>query len=397
RDQNYLTQAQATAALRNPAQLSAAAKARAGGYFADWVMSSGPAFFTRNTTEDVIIKTTLDQRIQTAAEAALRGVFLTKVSENSGSQAAIVVMSPDGAVRAMVGGRDETVSGVFNRATQARRQTGSAFKPFVYATALELGYSQNDTVEDAPLTLDIPGSGTWTPKNYTKKFRGMVTLTDALAGSLNIPAVRISEAVGRNNVRQIARDFGITSNLAQGPALALGVSESTLIEMVGAYAGILNGGSSGAPFGARVIRTDVARELIFMMHKVVEEGTGQKARLEGVEVAGKTGTTQAARDAWFIGFSADYVAGVWIGYDDNTPLSGVTGGGLPAEIWRDTMVRVYDGVEARPLPMLRASEIKPKPFLLARDPSKTEGRTTSKKDASSLSLTQFLQSLFGPN
>ena len=417
-DQSYLTKAQATAALKNPAQLSAAAKARAGGYFADWVMSSGPAFFTRNTTEDVIIKTTLDQRIQTAAEAALRAVFLTKVSKNSGSQAAIVVMSPDGAVRAMVGGRDEIVAGVFNRATQARRQTGSAFKPFVYATALELGYSQNDTVEDAPLTLDIPGFGNWTPKNYTKRFRGMVTLTDALAGSLNIPAVRVSEAVGRNNVRQIARDFGITSTLAQGPALALGVSESTLIEMVGAYAGILNGGSSVTPYGLkelrllasqeavmggdggigkRVIRTDVARELIFMMHKVVEEGTGRKARLKGVEVAGKTGTTQAARDAWFIGFSADYVAGVWIGYDDNTPLSGVTGGGLPAEIWRDTMVRVYDGVEARPLPMLRASDIKPKPSLVARDPSTPEGRIPSKKDASSLSLTQFLQSLFGSN
>ncbi|MDG2404904.1 MAG: transglycosylase domain-containing protein, partial [Paracoccaceae bacterium] len=346
RDQSYLTQAQATTALRKPAQLSPAAKAHAGGYFADWVMSSGPAFFTRNTTEDVIIKTTLDQRIQTAAEAALRNIFLTKVSENSQAQAAIVVMSPDGAVRAMVGGRDKTVAGVFNRATQAKRQTGSAFKPFVYATALELGYAHNDTVEDAPLTLNIPGSGAWTPKNYTKKFRGMVTLTDALAGSLNIPAVRVSEAIGRNNVRRIAIDFGITSTLAQGPALALGASESTLIEMVGAYAGILNGGSSVKPYGLRelrlaasqeavmwggggigerVIRTDVARELIFMMHKVVEEGTGRRARLEGVEVAGKTGTTQAARDAWFIGFSADYVAGVWIGYDDNSPLSGVTG------------------------------------------------------------------------
>ena len=158
RDQNYLTRAKAQEALNEPARLSPAAKARAGGYFADWVMSSGPEFFTRKTTEDVIVKTTLDQRIQTAAETALQAVFSKSVTKGSKAQAAIVVMSPDGAVRAMVGGRENIVSGVFNRATQANRQTGSAFKPFVYATALELGYSHNDIVDDTPLTLNISGS-----------------------------------------------------------------------------------------------------------------------------------------------------------------------------------------------------------------------------------------------
>ncbi|MEL6510242.1 MAG: PBP1A family penicillin-binding protein [Pseudomonadota bacterium] len=373
-DQGYLSSSAAGFARQNPAQLSQAASARAGGYFADWVMQSGPEFFTRNTTEDVIIRTTLDQRMQTAAEEALAEVFETQVSPGSKAEAAIVVMSADGAVRAMVGGRQTKVSGAFNRATQARRQTGSAFKPFVYATALELGYGFDDLVEDTPLTINVPGSGPWSPKNYTNDFKGTVTLTRALAESLNIPAVRVSEGVGRDLVEKVAADFGIKSEIAVGPAVALGTSEATLVEMTGAYAGILNGGSSVTPYGLvslrlqgdssdlmdnpggigeRVIREDAARQLTYMMSKVITEGTGRRAALPGREAAGKSGTTQAARDAWFIGFTADYVAGVWMGYDDNTPLTGVTGGGLPAEIWRQTMERVHQGVEPKPLPMIR--------------------------------------------
>ncbi len=372
-DQGYLSPHEASIARAVPAELSEAADARAGGYFADWVMSSGPEFFTKGTTEDVIIKTTLDRRIQQAAEGAMQDIFANKVREGSKAQAAIVVMSADGAVRAMVGGRKTKVSGAFNRATQALRQTGSAFKPFVYATAMELGYSPNDRVVDEPITIDIPGSGPWSPKNYTKEFKGSVTLTDALKDSLNIPAVKVSESVGRDIVRKIASDFGIESDLAEGPALALGTSESTLIEMTGAYAGILNGGSSVTPYGLvelsllgesdpimgvtggineRVIRTEAAGLLIYMMERVVSEGTGRRAALPDRQVAGKTGTTQAARDAWFIGFSADYVAGVWMGYDDNTPLTGVTGGGLPAQIWHEVMLRTHEGLPRRPLPMI---------------------------------------------
>ncbi len=372
-EQGYLTSAQANNARNNPAELSEAAAARAGGYFADWVMASGPEFFTRNTTEDVVIRTTMDQRLQKAAEEALQFVFQEKVKPGSKAQAAIVVMSADGAVRAMVGGRKTRVSGAFNRATQALRQTGSSFKPFAYATVLELGYSPLDTVVDEPYCINIPGSGQWCPKNYTNKYYGRVTLADALKNSLNIPAVKVAEVAGLENVRTVASQFGIESDLAQGPALALGASESTLIEMTGAYAGILNGGSSVEPYGLtelkllgdnepvmvtttgigeRVIREDAAGQLIWMMERVVSEGTGHRASLPGWQVAGKTGTTQAARDAWFIGFTADYVAGVWMGYDDNTPLSGVTGGGLPAEIWKETMLRVTDGMTPTPLPMM---------------------------------------------
>lgn len=372
-DQGYLSAAEAQEARANPARLSEAAEAEVGGYFADWVMSSGPEFFTRNTTEDVIIKTTLDQRIQRAAEAGLNAVFESKVREGSKAQAAVVVMSADGAVRGMVGGRKTSVAGAFNRATQAMRQTGSAFKPFIYAAALDLGYSPNDMIQDAPYCLDVPGSGQWCPKNYTNSFRGPVTLTTALANSLNIPAVKVSESVGRDVVSQVAEQFGIQSDLAAGPALALGVSESTLLEMSGAYAGILNGGSSVKPYGLidltiqgdnepvmgtgggigeRVIQEDAALELIYMMEKVVSEGTGARAQFGGRELAGKTGTTQANRDAWFIGFSADYVAGVWMGYDDNTPLTGVSGGGLPTEIWKEVMARVHEGLPLTPLPMI---------------------------------------------
>ncbi len=371
-EQGYLTQAQADEARANPATLSKAAEAKSGGAFADWVMEQTPSFLAGETTEDVVIRTTLDQKLQRAAEAAMRAVFETKVKAGSQAQAAIVVMSADGAVRAMVGGRDVQTAGDFNRATQAKRQTGSSFKPFAYAAALDLGYTPADYVEDTPLTINIPGSGPWTPKNYDNRFKGMVTLTEALAESRNIPAVRVSEAVGRDAVRRVASGFGIASNLADGPALVLGASESSLIEMTGAYAGILNGGSAVKPYGLvelrlqaeseplmgafgglgdRVISEQAARYLTYMMSKVIDEGTGTRARIPGWEAAGKTGTTQAARDAWFIGYTAEYVAGVWMGNDDNSPLVGVAGGGLPADIWKEVMVRVHEGLTPVPLPM----------------------------------------------
>ena len=373
-EQGYLSTQQARDARSNPATLSEAAAADAGGFFADWVMESGPEFFTRDTTEDVIIRTTLDQEIQTAAEEALISVFENKVSEGSEAQAAIVVMSADGAVRAMVGGRNIRATGAFNRATQALRQTGSAFKPFVYAAALDSGFSPMDLVDDSRICWQVPGSSEWCPQNYDRQFKGTITLSQALTESRNIPAVILSEEVGREAVRTVATQFGIESDLAAGPALALGVSESTLLNMTGAYAGILNGGSSVTPYGLielriqgddtplmdatgsgigeRVIQERAARQLTWMMSRVVQEGTGTRAQIDGWQIAGKSGTTQAARDAWFIGFTGDYVTGVWMGYDNNTPLKGVTGGTLPADIWHATMEPVLANRQPTPLPML---------------------------------------------
>ncbi|MCU0802002.1 MAG: PBP1A family penicillin-binding protein [Rhodobacteraceae bacterium] len=371
-DQGYLTTAEAAEARANPASLSSQAVTRSGGFFADWVMETTPDFLAGETTEDVVMRTTLDPRVQAAAEEALAWVFENKVREGSTAQAAIVVMSADGAVRAMVGGRNTQDAGSFNRATQALRQTGSSFKPFVYAAALDLGYGPLDYIDDSPMCVFTPGSGDWCPDNYDREFKGQVTLLQALAESRNIPAVRLSETVGRDIVREVAAQFGINSDLADGPALALGASESTLIEMTGAYAGILNGGSAVTPYGLlelrikgddealfgatggireRVISQQAAEALTYMMAAVITEGTGGRAQLGDREVAGKTGTTNSARDAWFVGFTADYVAGVWMGYDDNRPLTGVTGGGLPAEIWHEVMVRVNEGVPVKPLPM----------------------------------------------
>ncbi len=379
--QGYLTRVEAELALARPATLSQAAQERAGGYFADWIMADAPSFLTSDTGEDVEILTTFDRGIQKAAEEALTYVFENSVRDGSEAQAAIVVMSADGAVRAMVGGRKIDGSGLFNRATQASRQPGSSFKPFVYGAALESGMHPFDMVLDAPLTIDIPGSGPWSPRNYTNEFYGDLQMVDAMANSLNTVAVRLSEQVGREKVRAIARDFGVMSELAEGPALALGASNVTLLEMTGAYAGILNGGRQSLPYGwldlrirrddqilmslertegFRVLNERASGYLVYMMSQVVETGSGARAALADRPVAGKTGTTQGARDAWFIGFTGDYVAGVWMGYDDNSKLTGVTGGGLPAEIWRETMERVHEGLPVRPLPLIDPTKESPR-------------------------------------
>ncbi|MBY6117945.1 transglycosylase domain-containing protein [Mameliella alba] len=395
-DQGYLGEEDMRHYQENPAVLAQGARNLGGGYFADWIMSSDMDYLIGDTTEDVIIETTLDQRIQRATASAVNKIFAEKVREGSKAQVAVIVMSADGAVRGMVGGRDTDATGLFNRATQAVRQTGSAFKPFVYATALELGYSPLDTVVDEPYCLNIPGSGQWCPENYSRRHYGRVSLAEALEKSLNIPAVKVSETVGRDLVLRVARDFGIYRELADTPALALGAAEATLLEMTGAYAGILNGGSSVRPYGQRlirykgasdplieasggmgerVIREEAAQQLVWMMRRVVAQGTGGRAALPDRQVAGKTGTSQEARDAWFVGFTADYVAGVWMGYDDNTPLTGVTGSGLPAEIWHEVMLRVHDGLPVSPLPMMEPVPPKvpePEPQPVPRQPQRRD-------------------------
>lgn len=380
-EQGFLTEIEMLEVRANPAELSKAAAARAGGAFADWVMERGgeDRFLDLLKAADVEIETTFDPKIQRAAESALVDVFERKVREGSKAQAAIVVMSYDGAVRAIVGGREKGPAR-FNRATQALRQTGSAFKPIVYAAGLEAGMSPLQLLEDKRINI----SG-WSPSNYNNRFIGPVNLREALAKSINTVAVQVSERAGRGEVRKLATRMGLTSEMAPGPAIALGTSEAKLVEMTGVYATIANQGRLALPYGVsnirlrgdsepidqrsgvdgtQVISAKTAGLLTNMMQAVVVGGTGGRAKLEGWQVAGKTGTTQKARDAWFIGYTADYVAGVWMGYDDNRPLTGVTGGGLPAEIWHEVMKRVHQGRTPRPL-----NSITPEPpTIVAQNP-----------------------------
>ncbi|WBU53767.1 transglycosylase domain-containing protein [Paracoccus sp. SCSIO 75233] len=364
-EQDRISDAEYQQAKANPAVLSQAAQARAGGYFADWLMEAGPGFLTTETNEDVTILTTFDQKVQRAAEAALKKIFDEKVKPGSKAEAAVVVLSADGAVRAMIGGRDTVVQGVFNRATQAKRQTGSSFKPFVFAAALDQGMTPQSIVYDGPITIR-----NWSPQNYSRRFYGDVTLTRALANSMNTATVRLQEKSGRESVIRIAEEFGVGEDLPNVPSIGLGVFDSTLLEMTGAYAGIRNGGRAVRPYGVvelrirgdnepliaktggmgqRVISQKSAGELITMMREVIQNGTGGRAKLGPRDAAGKTGTTSSYRDAWFIGFTDQFVTGVWMGYDDNTPLTGVTGGGLPAEIWQAVMSEIHEGMPLQPL------------------------------------------------
>ncbi len=318
-------------------------------YFADWALARSTGY-VGPTARDLVVTTTLDSRLQRLAEHKTRALLDAEGGKSGASQVAMIIMSTDGAVRAMVGGRAYSAS-QFNRATQALRQPGSAFKLFVYLAALEAGLRPADVFVDKPVSV-----AGWTPRNYDGRFRGPVSIERAFAESVNTVAVQVSERAGRGAVLGAARRLGITTPLNAHPALALGANEVTLIELTAAYAAVANGGLAVWPFGVstvqtangtvihrrtgtgarRVISAERAAVLQSMLRTVVRKGTGRAARLDGSE-AGKTGTSQGFRDAWFIGFSGDLVAGVWVGNDDGRPMREVTGGGLPARIWQSVM------------------------------------------------------------
>ena len=284
------------------------------------------------------------------------------------TQGALVAMTPDGAVRAMVGGRNYAES-QYNRAVTAKRQPGSAFKPFVYLTAIEAGLTPETIRQDSP--IDIKG---WKPENYTHEYFGSVTLTQALSMSLNTVAVRLGIEVGAKSVVRTAHRLGISSKLDANASIALGTSEVSVIELVGAYAPFANGGLGVSPHVVTKIRTNEGKVLyarqpdqlsqvieprhVAMMNTMMQEtllsGTARKAELPGWMAAGKTGTSQDFRDAWFIGYTANLVTGVWLGNDDNSPTKKATGGGLPVEVWTRFMRSAHQGVPVANLPRSQA-------------------------------------------
>ena len=297
------------------------------------------------------MRTTLDPRLQALAENAIGDILARTGARYRVGQGALVAMTRDGAVRAMVGGRDYGRS-QFNRATQAQRQPGSAFKPFVYLAGLEAGMHPQDRVVDAPIRI-----GNWQPRNYSDRYQGEMTLAAALAQSVNTVAAQVAQRAGIARVIATANRLGIASDLAPDASLALGTNEVNLLELIAAYAPFANGGYGVIPYGISDIRDGagkilyrragtgpgcvIAPELAAAMNEmlagVINYGTGRSASL-GRPAAGKTGTTQDYRDAWFIGYTSDLVAGVWLGNDDNTPMNQVTGGTLPAALWRNFML-----------------------------------------------------------
>jgi 1A family penicillin-binding protein len=343
-------------------------------YFADWVAAEardllGPL------SADLTVQTTLNVTLQELAESTLRRWLDGEGAKRNVGQGAMVVLDREGAVLAMVGGRDYDES-EFNRATQALRQPGSLFKLFVYLAAFDAGMTPDTTLVDQPLKVDE-----WEPQNYGGQHRGTVTLRTAFADSINSVAVQLTETVGRGRVIGVARSLGVQSPLKPHPSLALGASEVTLLEMASAYAAMAADVKRVTPFGIRSIRGQSRKlhehrpaptaqqdamlpwhraEMLDLLISAVDRGTGKAAKLSS-PVAGKTGTTQEYRDAWFIGFTADIVAAIWLGNDDNAPTDRVTGGDLPARIWRDFIAAAYQlesvpqsqtdllaGIQARP-------------------------------------------------
>lgn len=363
-DAKFITEQQARATSAHPSYAVKPVGAGTINYVADWV---GEVLddLVGQIDQSVVVETTIDPKLQSVAEAAVIDELAAKSVKFNVSQGALVAMTPDGAVRAMVGGRNYADS-QFNRAVTAKRQPGSAFKPFVYLTAIEAGLTPETIRQDAP--LDIKG---WRPENYGHEYFGAVTLTQALAMSLNTVAVRLGLEVGAASVVRTAHRLGITSKLEPNASIALGTSEVSPLELVGAYVPFANGGFAAGPHIVDRIRTVDGHKLLYaraqdasdrvieprsvammntMMEQTLISGTARKADIPGWTAAGKTGTSQDFRDAWFVGYTAKLVTGVWLGNDDNTPTRKATGGGLPVEVWTRFMRAAHQDMRPEPIP-----------------------------------------------
>ncbi len=359
-----ITEAERDAAFKTPVRVNPTLANQRAQYFTDWVDDQVRSL-VGEPTEDLVVETTLDLPIQTAAEQALRKGVEAGKSQGIG-QGALVAIDGEGRIRAYVGGANYNDS-QFDRATTARRQAGSAFKPFVYLAAMEAGRTPADMVVDEPIKI-----GNWEPRNYTGDFRGPMTLQTALAQSINTVAARLANEVGTGNVAAAARRLGINSHIQLDPSMALGAVEVSPMEMAQAYAPFANGGFMAKGYGIQRIRTASGRILYDhsvektertqvigtpalqymnqMMRQVVASGTGTRAKVPGYDLAGKTGTTSDYRDAWFVGYTGGFVAAVWVGKDDNKPMKRVTGGGAPAAIWREFMGQALPRLKVQAIP-----------------------------------------------
>ncbi len=362
-DNGFITKKQRDTFLAEPPRLASRHLTRSENYVADWVMDRLPSYIG-TVNQDIVVETTIDMMLQRHAEYALVENLKANGKKYGVENGALVSIDGTGAVRAMVGGRDYSRS-QFNRATQALRQPGSAFKPFVYLAALEAGMHPKTVRVDEPIRI-----GNWTPKNYNNKYRGPVTLKTALALSLNTVAARLAAEVGPESVIQTAQRLGVTSPLQNNASIALGTSEVTLLEITGAYASFANGGYSAVPHVISRITTDsgeliylresasnkqiIAPEYVAMMNHMLkatlEVGTGKRAVVPGWPAAGKTGTTQEFRDAWFVGYTSNLTTGVWVGNDSNAPTKRASGANVPAMVFSTFMAEAHSGIQVAALP-----------------------------------------------
>jgi penicillin-binding protein 1A len=376
-DAGFMTEGQVFGARRNPANAIDHRDGDAPNYYLDYAFDEMKKLvdtLPKSVTErSFVVRTALDVGLQRTAENTIERELRQYGHDYHASQAATVVADLDGAVRAIVGGRDYGAS-QFNRATDALRQPGSSFKPYVYATALSNGFKPTSVVVDGPVCI-----GNWCPQNYGRSYSGAVTLTQAITHSINVIPVKLSIAlgngnpkIGRQKIVATARMMGIHSPLPDTPSLPIGADEVILLEHTVAYATFPNQGKTVVPHAILEVRTSagqtiwrfdrdgtkpkqvitpqVASDMAMMMSHVVEEGTARRAGLNGIKAAGKTGTTNNYRDAWFVGYTGNFVCGVWFGNDDYSPLNRMTGGSLPAETWHDIMAYAHQGVELKTVP-----------------------------------------------
>jgi penicillin-binding protein 1A len=416
-EQKYISTDEEQSAIAAPSSVISGDYVPAKQYVVDWISDQLP-LLVKNYDQSIIIETTIDPTLQNSAEQSLRKRLNESGKKLNISEGAIVVMDGTGAVTAMVGGRSYKKS-QYNRATKAKRQPGSAFKPFVYLAAMENGYTPDSVEVDEP--VEIAG---WSPENYKQKYQGPVTLEKAFAQSINTVAVKLAQAVGPANVAAVAERLGITSSLGHDASLALGTSEVTPLELTAAFAPFANGGTVVQPYVVRRVVTRDGKTLYErngdglgrvvsdvelgsmnrLFRAVVREGTATKAQFGNFDIGGKTGTSQDYRDAWFVGFTPYMVAGVWMGNDDNSPTKSVTGGSLPTQVWRDVMEPAHDGFATAPLPGYVAPEVQPlqadqgnQPVIVSEvDPqAPTTDQTTPAPQPAPYKRKGFFESLFG--
>ena len=385
---SMMTEGQVFGARRHPATPVDRRDDRAPNYYLDWAFDEMKKLvdtFPKSMTERVfVVRTALDTSLQNNADAAVESSLRQYGQEYHAKQAAAVLMDVDGAVRAMVGGRDYGAS-QFNRATDAMRQPGSSFKPYVYAAALMNGMKPTSIVVDGPVCI-----GNWCPHNYGNGYSGSMTLLMALTRSINTIAVKLSISIGNGNAKvgrakivKLAHNMGVRTPLPDTPSLPIGADEVTVLDHTGAYATFPNLGKAVTPHAILEVRTGtgdlvwrfdrdgpkprqvmppaVAGDMIKMMNSVVENGTGRRARLDDTAAAGKTGTTNAYRDAWFVGYTGNFVCGVWVGNDDYQVMNRMTGGSVPAMTWHKIMAYAHQGIELKALPGVPAPQVRQQP------------------------------------